>query len=404
MHNSISTFLNRKSCFAALGHTALLAMLVWLPQTAAFAEDSATSSAAVAASVTVAAVETQDFVARTAISGSVIALNSVSVVPQISGYPVIMLAVEVGDTVAKGDVLAQLDSAALTAQLAQVDAQIDTAQSSISQAESQIASATAQADEAATTLARTQALVKGGSVAQSVLDQAQAASRTSVASLNQAQDGLASARAQLRQVQAQRAVAQLALDHTKLIATVDGIIAARNIDLGDVAGVGDAPAFVIFENAALEIRADVVETALGNVSKDDTVSLSIAGLPALSGHVRRIAPTVDAATRLGTVHITPETSQGLRAGLYAGGWIITETKTGLAVPTTAVQTDPTGAFVFVVTNGVLAKTRVEARSDMARKPRNSLWSDRRTDCCGPRRWLFCGRRSRDANKRHDTNR
>lgn len=335
---------------------ALVAFCLVLPS-GAFAQDAGQIVAAPA--VSVIEVTTRDFVARAAISGSVIPRQSVAVVPQITGATVTALNVDIGDTVAAGDVLATFDDATLAAQLAQVDAQIETANAAIRQAESQIASAQANADEARSVLERTQRLVADGATARAALDQAQATDRTAQAALTSARDGLLSARSQLRQIEAQRAVASLNLEHASLTAPVSGVIATRNINLGDLAS-GASPAFVIHRDGALEISAEVVETALSQIAVGDGATLSVSGLPDITGTVRLISPNVDAATRLGTVYITPNTMQGLRAGLYAGGWIITDQRSALSVPTTAVQTDPGGSYVFVVNDGILAKTAITA--------------------------------------------
>jgi RND family efflux transporter MFP subunit len=163
----------------------------------------------------------------------------------------------------------------------------------------------------------------------------------------------------LRQVEAQRAVAALNLAHATLTAPVDGIVAARNIDVGDLPSAA-SPAFVIFEDGALEVSAQVVETALATMSVGDPARLLVSGLPEIAGEVRLIAPTVDATTRLGQVRITPAPTEGLRAGLYVGGWIVTDTHSGLGVPSTAVLSDSTGNFVFVVIDGTLHRTAVVA--------------------------------------------
>lgn len=335
---------------------ALVALCVILPF-GTFAQDAGQIVAAPA--VTVVEVTTRDFVARASVSGSVIPRQSVAVVPQITGATVTTLNVDIGDTIVAGDVLATFDDATLAAQLSQVDAQIETANAAIRQAQSQIASAQANADEANTVLVRTQTLVADGATARSALDQAQATDRTARAALTSAHDGLLSAQSQLRQIEAQRAVARLNLDHASLTAPVSGVIATRNINLGDLAS-GASPAFVIYKDGALEVSADVVETALSQITIGDGATLSISGLPDITGTVRLISPNVDATTRLGTVYITPTATQNLRAGIFAGGWIITDQRSGLSVPTTAIQTDADGSYVFVVNDGQLTKTAVTA--------------------------------------------
>ncbi len=312
------------------------------------------------ASVTVAPVVEAEIIGRVAISGTLVPKDEVLIYPQVNGSTIDTLVADIGDTVKAGDVLATLNARTLAAQQAQAEAEYARATASVNQAQSQIASARASATRASAALDRAQRLREAGTVTQAALDQALADSQTADAAVASAEDGLAVALAQLQQAQASLDIAKLNVERTTLRATVNGVISARNGQIGAIAASGGEPIFRIIANGVLEVEAEVIETALGQVSVGDRVDLSVAGVGAVTGTVRRIPPTVDPVNRLGTIRIDTGTQGGLRSGVFVSGWIITETRTSLAVPTTALLTDSTGSFVLVEQDGVLEKRPVTA--------------------------------------------
>ncbi len=76
------------------------------------------------------------------------------VYPQVTGFPIEALMVDISAQVAKGDVLAQLNTDTLNAQLAQAKAEYARAQAGVRQGQSQITSAQASAAPARSVLKR----------------------------------------------------------------------------------------------------------------------------------------------------------------------------------------------------------------------------------------------------------
>jgi HlyD family secretion protein len=140
---------------------------------------------------------------------------------------------------------------------------------------------------------------------------------------------------------------------------VAGLVSVRNGQIGAIASSSGDPIFRIITDGILEIEAEVVETALGQISIGDKADLTIASVGAATGTVRRISPTVDPQNRLGKVRIDTD-AKGLREGLFASGWIITTTRNSPAVPAAAVLTDAQGTYVLVVNDGLIEKRRVTA--------------------------------------------
>lgn len=343
-----------------LGRSGLFAfLLATLPIATLASDEPQTAPEPAIASVTVAYVEEKALVGQVAVSGTLVPREEILIYPQVSGSTINSLLVDIGDSVIAGDVLATLDDSTLTAQRAQSEAELARAKASVSQAQSQILSSQANATQAKATLDRARALRKNGAGTQATLDQAIAAEQTSSASVNSAQDGLLVAKAQLGQAQAQLDIANLNLERATLRAPAAGLISARNGQIGAIASSGGEPIFRIIRNGALEVEAEVIETALGSIELGDIARLNIAGTGEARGKVRRISPTVDPRNRLGTIRISLDDVTGLRSGLFSSGQVVTEERSGLAVPTTAILADHEGNYVLVVgADAVLEERRI----------------------------------------------
>ncbi len=350
------------------------ALLVVLGGQGSFAQEAQTPQAYVP-SVTVDKAATAEIVNRVPISGTLQALREVLVYPQVNGYPIEALMVDVGARVAKGDTLAQLNTDTLKAQLAQARAEYARAQSGVRQAQSQITSAKASAAQARSVLERNQQLDRSGNVTQAALDQATANSQTADATVASAEDGLEVAKAQVLQAKAQLDIAELNLDHATIKAPTAGLISARNVQVGAIATSSGEPMFRMIENGVIEVKAEIVETSLALIDVGDPAQVDIPGLGMVEGAVRLVAPTVDPTNRLGEVRVSLDAENTLRTGLFAGGWIITDRHEGLTVPTTAVLTDATGDYVLEVMDTTLARRDVQA---------GLIWNDRREILSGLR--------------------
>ena len=297
--------------------------------------------------VTVEAVAVEPVEARVSVSGTLVAREEVLVAPQVAGFPVEALLHDVGDRVAAGEVMARLDDRTLRAQLAQAEAELARAEAAGDQARSQIDSARATADEAGRALERSRRLLASGTTTQTVVDQANASDLTARAALQAAEDGAAVAEAQVAQARAARDIAALNLRNAVIRAPVAGVVSERAGRVGALAGADGAPLFRIIEGGAVEVEAEVIETELGAMAEGQEAEMRVAGLGAAAGAVRRVSPTVDPLTRLGTVRIALE-ADGLRPGLFASGWVVTARRDAPTVPISAVLTDAGGDHVLAL--------------------------------------------------------
>lgn len=300
-----------------------------------------------------------DFTETVAVSGSLVPREEILVAPEVEGFRVLDLKVDVGDRVKKGDVLATLVQESLDAQLAQNDASLARADAAISKAKSAISEAEARASEANASFDRAKPLKSSGYLSASTYDEREAAAKTSEAQLVAARDGLKLAEAEKAQVEAQRRELQWRRDNTQVTAPADGLVSRRTARIGGMASGVAEPLFRIVLRGEVELDAEVIETELAKVCAGQKAKINVAGVGDVSGTVRLVTPEVDKMTRLGRVRIFLGDDPRLHIGSFARGTVDTATAHGLAVPSSAVIFDTEGAFVQVVRDGHVARTNIK---------------------------------------------
>lgn len=321
--------------------------------------DEAAPVVSVAPAITVAEVRMEFLRDRVIASGLVAAVEEVQVQPLIEGQSIEALLVDIGDSVFAGQVLARLSNDALDLQMSETAAQRASVAAGIAQAEASLIEATASADEATRVAARNDALVEQGTISRAAADQADAAADQARARVRVAEQGIASARAQEDLVEAQIATLDLQLARTEVKAPVAGMIVARNAQIGAIASAGGPAMFTIVRDGALEMRAEISEGDLLRLAPGQTVELSGINWPeTVIGNVRLIEPTINTQSRLGMARISISDSSVVRVGMFLTAEILVVEGEGLAVPVTAVGTDPDGASVMRVVDGVVEEVSV----------------------------------------------
>lgn len=269
----------------------------------------------------------------------------VAVAFRVSGY-VDDVAVEEGDRVEKGTLLARIRRADYAEKLGQATASRAEAEAALSQARSD--------------LARSQALFAANALTKRELDAAVANVEMSEARLNRGR--------------AVAGEAGLALSDTALVAPMSGVILRRNIERGDLGAPG-AVAFVLADTRAVKVTFGAPDTMIGALETGSAIAVTTESLPerTFRGTVARVAPAADPKTRNFDVEIRIENADdALKPGMVAsieveyGGRparIPTGVSPGgtaavLAIPLDAVIRDPKspGYAVYVVEDGK-AKSR-----------------------------------------------
>lgn len=288
---------------------------------------------------------------RVLATGTIKAVNEVLVQPQVEGLSIKAMNADVGDRVEAGAILATLNDDALLLSKSQLTATRAKAEAGLAQIKAQLAETQANAAEARRQADRAAALSQKGTLSTAQADQLAAAAVAAEARVRSASQGVAVGEADIKVVDAQLADIDLKLARTSVKAPVSGLVSARSAKIGAIASGAGQPLFTIIEDGKLELTADVSESDILPLKVGQKAEITLAGSAAkVMGSVRLVSPTIDPATRLGTVRIALDDAALARSGMYASASIIISEATGVALPMTAVTTGDGEASVRKVEN------------------------------------------------------
>lgn len=298
--------------------------------------------------VTVVRAAPADMAQTLRLSGTLSAREDIAVSTPLQGLKIVAVYADAGDTVKRGQVLAQLEDVNADSQLRQTEAQL-------ARAKAQLRSQQAAAAEAAATLKRYRPLAEADALSRQELDQQKSAAATAAANVEAAKADIAQLQAQLKDSRNQRG-------KTQIVAPADGVIAKRNAEAGALTGP-DA-LFHIIKDGTVELAADAGADELPLLQNGAQAQVSVRGRDeAVGGTVRLVSPEIDSSTRLGKVRITLAHSDGLYTGTYGEANIrLPSYRAAAALPETAVSFDSEGkASVLAVDgNGRVSRVPVTA--------------------------------------------
>ncbi|WP_411286735.1 efflux RND transporter periplasmic adaptor subunit [Phenylobacterium sp.] len=273
-----------------------------------------------ARAVRVVIVAPQAITGALAASGDLVAREEAAVSPEVAGYRVARVLVDVGSYVRRGQTLVQLDPALIQAQLAQ--------QQALS------AQAEAQALQAEDQARRVAGLDGQGVLSQEQIDQRRFQARAARASAN-------AQAAALRDIRTRTA-------KLSVTAPVSGLVLERNVRPGELSGGSTTPWFRLARDGQVELAAQLSEDDLSGVRIGQSATVTLPGGGVAQGTVRLVSPQIDPQTKLATVRINLPVRSDIRAGGFGRAVFAEASGLALAVPETAVRYDADGASVMVV--------------------------------------------------------
>jgi membrane fusion protein, multidrug efflux system len=288
----------------------------------------------------VAAVEVQPVargrIARqVTVSGIIEPVRSVGVNSQLGGS-LNSVAVQEGDVVRRGTVLARMDDRELRAQYAAAEANFQVAEAAFQRAE-----------------------------------QLRERRVITLPEYERDRTAYAAARAQLDQLRTR-------LGYATVTAPVNGVITEKHVEAGDVVG-NQSRLFTIADVSELVVRAGVSELDVVELDQGDVVSITLDAFPnrTLRGRIRRIFPSGDPTTRLVPVEVVFDTESAriARPGFLARiTFDLATSENVLLLPVAAVIGGQGAQAVFVVENetairrtvttGLVSQGRIEIISGL----------------------------------------
>lgn len=270
--------------------------------------------------VTVAKVERAPISQNLTISGNLAALpnRDAKVAALVPGRIARVLVVE-GDAVREGQPLAELDGTLLSEQE--------------HQAEAAVAQAKANFDNSQLAMQREEGLLNRGISSRKEVEDARTQLAVNTATLNQAQAGLATARAQV--------------SRTIIRAPFAGTVVKRFAASGEqVDGSAALPVIEVAQIETLELMGAVPASRLSGIKVGTAISFETSAVPdtKFTAHVESILPAVDPATNNGTVRIRVENAKRqLKLGQYLSIELpLKQSGPRLLVPRQAVYPDESG--------------------------------------------------------------
>ena len=265
------------------------------------------------------------------VSGELKAEKEATVRAEVGGS-MVEVAVQEAQAVPKGALLGRIETRTLE------DAKLS-ASSAVRSAENQLNLARREAE-------RTEKLVSAGALAARDLDVANSQ--------------VTAAEAQVADAKARLASAERALGDTVIRAPFQGIVSRRSVNAGDVVSSG-TELFTIIDPSSMRLDAAVPSEDLSALRVGAIVEFTVRGYGTpFQGRIERIAPQADAATRQVPIYVSiPNVGGRLVAGLFAEGRVVSQSASGIVVPTNAVNmTDPAMPWVLRVNDGRTERVNV----------------------------------------------
>jgi HlyD family secretion protein len=214
-------------------------------------------------------------------TGTVNAVVNVQVGSQVSGT-IAELGADYNSRVARGDVIALIDSQVFVGELEQARADLESALANLVAAEASLKKTEAGLEQTRAEHERQIALAKQSLVTDQSLEVARANHDSAAASVDVARAGVVQARAQVGQKQAAVAVARTNLERTVIRSPIDGVVVARNVDRGQtVAASLQAPTiFTIAQDLKrMLVYAKVDESDVGRIRPRQPVTFRVDAFP-----------------------------------------------------------------------------------------------------------------------------
>ncbi|MCA9070216.1 MAG: efflux RND transporter periplasmic adaptor subunit [Planctomycetaceae bacterium] len=274
---------------------------------------------------------------RAQLVGSLEAGAEVQILAHRNGY-ITKLPFDVGDPIKRGDVIVTLDDREQQEMVAGAKAALVVVQAQKKAAEAKEKMASAE-------YRRQQRLVDRNAATQQALEEAQSQWDIAVAQRELEE-------AHVMQAQSEVDRTQLALEDSKILASMSGYVGERLVDVGDLAKP-DVPLLRIVSFDKVRTIVHVVEKDYPRVQIGQDATIQVDAFPRQEffGKVIRKAPVLNPNTRTAAVQIEiPNKDRRLKPGMHARVSLVFQRRNAIVLPVAALVDQNERPTVFVVEN------------------------------------------------------
>jgi HlyD family secretion protein len=214
-------------------------------------------------------------------TGTINAVITVQVGSQVSGT-ISKLFADFNSRVRQGQVIAQIEPSLFKGALLQAKADLQNSRANLAAAQAELEKARATAVQTRADYQRTIGLAKEGVMSPQQLDLARANADTAAAGVTAAEATVKQAGAQVNLKAAAVDVAQTNLNHTTIHAPINGIVVARNVDVGQtVAASLQAPTLfnIAQDLTKMQVDTQTDESDVGNIRVGQEATFTVDAYP-----------------------------------------------------------------------------------------------------------------------------
>ncbi|GAA4716422.1 efflux RND transporter periplasmic adaptor subunit [Brevibacillus fulvus] len=326
---------------------------------------------------------TEDFSLNVSLSGRLEAKQQVDLTSKASGR-IKQIFVKVGDSVKAGQPIAKLDDEEGLVDLQRAEASYTLAKAryqetkegtraeDIAKSENTLKELQSKYESAKRDYERNESLFKEGAITSAELEQARLALVSAQTSLeNQQQqlkmdkegpteNALQQAEAELKQSEADYALAKLNYQNLTVTSPIDGVIGALPVSVGDQVGTSTVVAQII-NLAMMKVKTSATEgqVSLFHVGQSVDVAVSSVDLKT-KGTIASVSPLADDTKSYPIEIEIPNPDLKAKAGMIATINVAANKRQALVVPREAVMSEGQQYYVYVVEDGKAKQVTVEA--------------------------------------------
>ena len=292
------------------------------------------------------------------VPGSVIAVSTAQVAARTMGT-VFQVAVREGDTVKRGQLLAQLDGRELSARSNAADAGVRGANAGVAQAAKVLVAAQAQAEVLQKTYDRYVFLRDEKSISPQEFDEISAKQQAAQANLGQAKAALRQAEAGASEAESEAGAAKEVAAYARVVAPFDGRVVRRNVEPGSFVSPG-VPLFIVEQTSRYQLEATCPAAAWSAVKKGATARVQLDAIPgkSLLARVAEEEGGTDPDSHTFKVRIDLPKETDIQSGMFGRAFFPHGEKQAVLVPVALLVNRGQLSGVYVVDDSGLIHWRL----------------------------------------------